>query len=789
MALSSNMFTAAATVVLLISRHFVAVSLAYMSPTRGTSVNLNKSTILLPTSVFVSSSSDGVSIGNTNKSNRNDGSAEEIAKQLRERAYNLRREAISAEQSLQNARNKRRDIENRETDEWIDILLGLSILAVQSESIDTNDNNTIVLEKISNNVTQTVKTQTQNNANNMSTVPTASTLALRLQENNFVSPSKLMRICERLHERETAMMLGPEGFLSRSNTDGGGFVLGDYDNNSLERKKEESEKITGMLDRLLEAVQCIDEERDVMNELGSQLRIRINDLRQNRDETIRRKVDNLVNNSASNNNKGMELTDLVRNSLDAAIDKKDEGRNDEDRQRRERIMKRMIETPLWLPPSIAPFAATSPVEISVNDWKMIKSDILKGSNFICTSWDEYSEVAAIYRGSITRASGNYDNDKKFVPAIEATFEDLLERVENHPNLSKKIQLFLVEDFEWRGLDMGNSMHYGSSDIGRRLAIEDGPDPVIIALAKEVVPEQESERSLSAKFLASFSTLATIFTTLAYAVSSFALNASFFNAVVKENDGSLFPLCLPVFFGVLAVSLVHEVGHVIAAKKHGVRLGLPVPLPSLQVGSFASITPFRSFPLSRTAMFDVAISGPGIAMLVSLAMIVFGLRLTLLAQTFTSFPVIPSAMMKSSLLVGSIASILFPKVMLAGLSQPIPIHPLFLIGIAGLYMSAVNLLPIGRLDGGRAAMSAFGRRSASLISLLSLLVLAFYSFNGLSGIIMFWGALIVVTQQRVADIPARNEVSGISGSRVALYNTLFILSILTLMPFPGGVSSM
>ena len=204
MTLSSNIFTAAATVVLLISRHFVAVSLAYTSPTRGTSVNLNKSTIPA-TVVFLSSSSDGMSIGNTNKSNRNDGSAEEIAKQLRERAYNLRREAISAEQSLQNARNKRRDIENRETDEWIDILLGLSISAVQSDSIDTNGNNTIVVEKISNNATQTVKTQTQN-ANNMSTVPTASTLALRLQENNFVSPSKLMRICERLHERETSMI-------------------------------------------------------------------------------------------------------------------------------------------------------------------------------------------------------------------------------------------------------------------------------------------------------------------------------------------------------------------------------------------------------------------------------------------------------------------------------------------------------------------------------------------------------------------------------------------------------
>jgi len=87
------------------------------------------------------------------------------------------------------------------------------------------------------------------------------------------------------------------------------------------------------------------------------------------------------------------------------------------------------------------------------------------------------------------------------------------------------------------------------------------------------------------------------------------------------------------------------------------------------------------------------------------------------------------------------------------------------------------------------MAAYGRRSASLISLLSLLLLAFYSFNGVSGIIIFWGALVVLTQQRLADIPVRNEVTEISGLRVAIYNTLLVLSLLTLAPFPGGVSSM
>jgi Zn-dependent protease len=707
------------------------------------------------TTAFLSTPSDGVTIENKNNNN-NDNSADEIAKQLRERAYNLRREAKSAEQSLRSAMERKKEVENIATDEWIDSLLGLT-----SSVITTPDEDPV------NNKAQDVK---NNN------IPAASTLALRIRANNLLSPSKLMRICERLHDRETAMMIGPEGFLSKDNdVVGGGFVLGDYANNSLERKKEESEKITGLLDRILQAVQIIDEERgQPMNEIGSKLRVRITDLRQSRDALIRRKIDNLVNNSSAIiDKKGMELENLVRSSIDGPIIDNDNDKSEE-RKRQAKIMKRLIETPTWLPPSIAPFAATSPVEVSVAHWKMIKSDVLADSKFICTSWDA-TEVAAIYRGRMmsTRAIANGEENREDNLSVEDIFDDLLNRVKNHPDLSKKIQLFIVGDFEWR------------PPMGSR---NDEPPPVIIALAKEVVPEQESERSLSTKSLATFSTLATLFTTLAYAVSSFALNPSFFNAIVKENDATSFPMCLPVFWGVLAISALHEVGHIVAAKKYGVKLGTPVPLPSLQVGSFGNITPLRSFPSSRSALFDIAISGPCVAMISSLTMIVVGLRLTMTAQSFTSFPVVPAALMKSSFLVGSIASIVFPKVMLIPLSQPIPIHGVFLVGLAGLFISSVNLLPIGRLDGGRASMAAYGRRSASLISLLSLIVLAFYSFNGLSGIIIFWGALVVLTQQRLADIPVRNEVTEISGLRVTIYNTLLVLSLLTIAPFPGGVSS-
>jgi hypothetical protein len=49
---------------------------------------------------------------------------------------------------------------------------------------------------------------------------------------------------------------GPEGYLSRveaGEIGGGGFVLGDYENNSVERRRVECERISGLLDRILEA--------------------------------------------------------------------------------------------------------------------------------------------------------------------------------------------------------------------------------------------------------------------------------------------------------------------------------------------------------------------------------------------------------------------------------------------------------------------------------------------------------------------------------------------------------
>lgn len=288
-----------------------------------------------------------------------------------------------------------------------------------------------------------------------------------------------------------------------------------------------------------------------------------------------------------------------------------------------------------------------------------------------------------------------------------------------------------------------------------------------------------------KIYQGLSIVSTIFTTFAYAVSTFALNPNFFDRVVNESDTAILWLCIPICFGVFALSALHEVVHFVVAKKNKVKIGLPLPLPSFQIGTFGNITPLRSFPASRSSLFDVSISAPLVTSFTSILLMIGGILLTINspADAIPKLAVIPAAMMKISFLVGSITSFFAPKVMQVPLSQPIPIHPLFVIGFAGLVSSALNMLPVGKLDGGRASTAVFGRRSSYLVSLLTLLMMAISALSGFSKISIFWG-LIITLFQRNADVPIKDELSEVGDIRRGVFAFAMGLSLLTLMPFPG-----
>lgn len=280
------------------------------------------------------------------------------------------------------------------------------------------------------------------------------------------------------------------------------------------------------------------------------------------------------------------------------------------------------------------------------------------------------------------------------------------------------------------------------------------------------------------------------TTFAYSISCYSLNTRFYESVVNKRDLTVLPACIPVFLGVISIHLIQEAAHHLMAKKKGIKIGSPVPLPSPQLGLFGSITPLRSFPSNREALLDFALAGPVASVVVSLACVLGGIFASLRATPIdlVHFPVVPAALLKSSFLVGTFFSWLAPKTMMIPLAQPVPVHPLFVVGFSGLVSSALNLLPLSRLDGGRACSAAMGPRQGAIISAATLFYMVSHSLSGNSGIVVAWGLMVALFQRR-AEIPARDEVTEVSNLRRGAWFFSFLLSLTILAPFPGSSGNM
>ena len=111
---------------------------------------------------------------------------------------------------------------------------------------------------------------------------------------------------------------------------------------------------------------------------------------------------------------------------------------------------------------------------------------------------------------------------------------------------------------------------------------------------------------------------------------------------------------PVFGGVFASALAHEVGHVIAGAATGIKTSIPFLIPNGQLGSFGSITQIKSLPKNREDLFDVSIAGPVAGGAVAGTLFAYGLALS--ARGGADLLPIPPELFSGSLLLGSISQL-------------------------------------------------------------------------------------------------------------------------------------
>ncbi|GAB2235459.1 hypothetical protein Droror1_Dr00025884 [Drosera rotundifolia] len=252
-----------------------------------------------------------------------------------------------------------------------------------------------------------------------------------------------------------------------------------------------------------------------------------------------------------------------------------------------------------------------------------------------------------------------------------------------------------------------------------------------------------------------------------------------NAVEAPDMKLLFPFvesALPLSYGVLGVQLFHEIGHLLTAFPRKVKLSIPYFIPNITLGSFGAITQFKSLLPDRKAKVDISLAGPLAGAALSFSMFVVGLLLSTNPAAVGDIVQVPSMLFQGSLLLGLISRAVLGYASLH--ASTVSIHPLVIAGWCGLTTSALNLLPVGCLDGGRAVQGAFGK-NALLASGLTTYVLL--GLGVLGGPLSLPWALYTLICQRIPEKACLNDVSDVGTLRKAGVVASIVLVFMTLLP--------
>jgi len=172
---------------------------------------------------------------------------------------------------------------------------------------------------------------------------------------------------------------------------------------------------------------------------------------------------------------------------------------------------------------------------------------------------------------------------------------------------------------------------------------------------------------------------------------------------------------------MIILLSHELGHYFVSKRYGVEVTLPffIPFPLSPFGTLGAVIKMKGFMPDRKALFDIGIAGPLVGLIFTIPVIIIGLKLSEI--TVISEIEGPITLLGSSILFSFIEKIILGN-LLEG--QDIILHPIAYAGWVGLFVTALNLLPVGQLDGGHIIYSLFGKNSK----------IAYYITLGVLGII-------------------------------------------------------
>jgi len=256
------------------------------------------------------------------------------------------------------------------------------------------------------------------------------------------------------------------------------------------------------------------------------------------------------------------------------------------------------------------------------------------------------------------------------------------------------------------------------------------------------------------------------------------------AVLQDPTNLL--LGMPYALALMLILGIHELGHYLTARHYDIRTTLPyfIPVPFF-LGTFGAFIQIRSAIPNRKAVFDVGIAGPMAGLVATLPLLLWGLAHSQVVPenpdaNLLSFTALDP---KRSTLLVLLSKLVLGSAITA--DSAIQLHPVAVAGYLGLVVTALNLMPVGQLDGGHVVHAIFGQRTAVLIGHVTrflVLILAMIKQE-----FFLWA--IALLFMPVYDEPALNDVSELDNWRDLAGLLSLSLLLMIILPAPRAITQL
>lgn len=235
--------------------------------------------------------------------------------------------------------------------------------------------------------------------------------------------------------------------------------------------------------------------------------------------------------------------------------------------------------------------------------------------------------------------------------------------------------------------------------------------------------------------------------------------------------------LPFSITLMVILLGHEMGHYLTSRYHRVPASLPyfIPAPSI-FGTFGAVIKMRGPIWDRRTLLDIGASGPIIGFLLALPALIVGFALS---------SVVTGGSESEGLVLGDSLIVLLVSLLTKGNlpeSANVILHPVGFAGWLGMFVTSLNLLPVGQLDGGHISKALFPNRSDALARFthVGLFLMGFLLWEGW----LIWALLLMFLGVR--HPPVMHGHLQLDPGRKKLGIAAVVIFFLTLVPAPFRV---